>query len=490
MAAKHKRSLRARTAQRTGIAIGDRVPPRAFAIAMGMVVLVGAVVRIWAARGELWLDEIWSFRVVHLLPGPVGILTGLHHDNNHHLNSLYLYFLPETTHWMLYRLHSIVAGIGSIVLAATIARQAGRTAAMAAAVMTASSFFLVLYSSEARGYSLAIFFALLCVVLAERDFKEPRRTRGLAFAAAATLGICSHTTFLHAYAGLGLWTAVRALRTAGMRQGLTDLARFHALPLVAFSGLYAIDLQFIVKGGGPLTTIPEVMASALSVAFGGPAGGVGRTSLALGAALAGLMSLRIIKRAGSDLWILFAVAIFGAPIAMVMLADTSLLFERYFVVALTFLLLACSWTIAAISSRSIVAAAVLVTLYAGANARLIQPLLELGRGRYLEALADVAATSTRSVPTLGSDHDFRQGRVVGFHLLHMKDGDKVSYQPRETWAGTGPEWILVHSQDPGFTPKPRLIVEGQWPFVFTKLYPASRLSGWTLALYHNEADVR
>src|SRR5678815_3319816 len=103
MAAKHKRSLRARTARRAEVATVDRVPPRAFAIAMGVVVLVGAVLRIWAARGELWLDEIWSFRVVHLLSGPAGILTGLHHDNNHHLNSLYLYFLPETTHWMLYR---------------------------------------------------------------------------------------------------------------------------------------------------------------------------------------------------------------------------------------------------------------------------------------------------------------------------------------------------------------------------------------------------
>lgn len=472
------------------MAAADRVPKRVFAIALTALVLAGAVLRIFAARGELWLDEIWSYRVVHLLSEPGGILTGVHLDNNHHLNSLYLYFVPETMHWTLYRLHSIAAGVASVVLAAIIARRAGRTAALSAALLTASSFVLVLYSSEARGYALAIFFALLCVVIAERHFDDRRLGRGLAFAAAATLGVLSHTTFLHAYAGLLVWTAYRSLRTAGLRRGLVDLALLHAIPLAVFAGLYAIDLQFIAKGGGPLTTIPDVMASALSLAFGGPAAGAGRTVVALGAALTGVISLRIIKRSGSDLWVLFAGVIFGGPLAMVMLADTSLLFERYFVVALTFLLVACSWTIAAIGSRSIVAAACLVALYAGANAVQIRPLVEFGRGRYVDALTDVAAKSTRSVPTLGTDHDFRQGRVVGFYLLHMKDGDTISYQVRDAWSGTGPEWLLVHNQAADFTPKPRLIVEGRWPFVFTKVYPASRLSGWTLALYHNETDAR
>jgi hypothetical protein len=391
---------------------------------------------------------------------------------------------------MLYRVHSIAAGIGCILLAAMIARRAGCTAALAAAVLTASSFLLVLYSSEARGYSLAIFSALLCVVTAERYFEERSVIRALAFAATATLGVLSHTTFLHAYAGLLMWTAFRSLRIGGVRQASMDLASLHLVPVLALAGLYAMDLQFIAKGGGPLTTIPEVIVSALSLTFGGPASGPGRTLVAVGGSLVGLISLRIIKRSGSDLWVLFAGAIFVAPLAMVIFADTSLLFERYFVVALTFLLVACSWTIAAVGSRSIVAAALLVALYAATNAAEMRPLLQYGRGQYLDALTDVAANSTRSGPTLATDHDFRQGRVVGFHLLHMKDGGKISYQVREAWSGPGPEWLLVHNQSPNFKPKSRLMVDGRWPFVFTKVYPASRLSGWTLALYHNETDVR
>jgi len=376
------------------------------------------------------------------------------------------------------------------VLAAMIARRAGRTAALAAAALTASSFVLILYASEARGYALAIFFALLCVVLAERYFEHRSLTRGLGFAAAAAFGVFSHTTFLHAYAGLVVWTAFRAWKTGGVRQGTLDVARLHAIPVAAFAALYAIDLRLLIKGGGPLTTIPEVMASALSIMFGGPAAGAGRTLVALGMVLAGVISVRIIKRSGSDLWILFAVTIFAAPLAMVVAADTSLLFERYFVVALTFLLLACSWTVAAIGSRSIAAAAVVVLVYAGANAVQTRPLVEYGRGGYLDALADIRARSTRPVPTLGTDHDFRQGRVVGFYLLHMKDGGNISYQPREAWNGAGPEWVLVHNQDASFAPKPQLMVSGRWPFVLTKVYPASRLSGWTLALYHNELDAR
>ena len=447
------------------------------------------MLRILAARGELWLDEIWSFRMVHLLASAAGIFTTLHHDNNHHLNSLYLYVLPETTHWMLYRLPAITAGIGSVALAAMIAWRAGRTAAVAAAAFTAFSFLLVLYGSEARGYGMAVFFALLCVLLAERYFASRTLPRGLLFAASAVAGVLSQLTFLHAYTGLVLWTVGRAFRIGRASEAVGDVLRLHSVPVVALVVLYAIDLRFIAFGGGPLTTIPAVMSSALSIAFGGPAAGAGRTVLAVGAIVAGLISLRIIRRSGSDLWLLFGGAVFLAPLMTALMADTSLLFERYFLVALSFLLLSYSWLVAAVAARSFTAALVVIALYVGANVPRLSPLLAYGRGRYMDALADIAADSRRPVPTMGTDHDFRQGRVVGFHLLHMAGGERIKYEPREAWSGDGPEWILVHVPDPDVTPKQRLMVEGRWPFQLTRTYPASELSGWRLALYHNDVNA-
>src|SRR5262249_1679320 len=56
-------------------------------VVVGLVALgLGAlVVRLGCARGDIWLDEIWSLDVVSRLNSAAAILT-LRHDNNHPLN--------------------------------------------------------------------------------------------------------------------------------------------------------------------------------------------------------------------------------------------------------------------------------------------------------------------------------------------------------------------------------------------------------------------
>ena len=69
--------------------------PPVFITTLAIIVSAGALVRIAAAQGELWLDEIWSYRLAHLAASPFAILTSLHNDNNHYLNTLYLRSIPE-----------------------------------------------------------------------------------------------------------------------------------------------------------------------------------------------------------------------------------------------------------------------------------------------------------------------------------------------------------------------------------------------------------
>ncbi|HEY1302347.1 MAG TPA: hypothetical protein VGF24_02280, partial [Vicinamibacterales bacterium] len=47
--------------------------------------------RVIAARGDLWLDELWSLSFARQLDSPLQIWTSIHHDNNHPLNTLYLF---------------------------------------------------------------------------------------------------------------------------------------------------------------------------------------------------------------------------------------------------------------------------------------------------------------------------------------------------------------------------------------------------------------
>ena len=55
-----------------------------------VVVAVGVALRLWAARGELWLDELISlWQAVHASSW-LAIFDGIHSDNNHYLTSLWL----------------------------------------------------------------------------------------------------------------------------------------------------------------------------------------------------------------------------------------------------------------------------------------------------------------------------------------------------------------------------------------------------------------
>src|SRR5262245_53453229 len=55
------------------------------------LVSAGAALRISAAHGDLWLDEIWSLSFARGISAPWETITAIHHDNNHPLNTLALF---------------------------------------------------------------------------------------------------------------------------------------------------------------------------------------------------------------------------------------------------------------------------------------------------------------------------------------------------------------------------------------------------------------
>ncbi len=54
--------------------------------------ILAGILRAFAARGELWLDEIWSLVTVRqTIKNPIEIITVLKLDNNHFINSLLIW---------------------------------------------------------------------------------------------------------------------------------------------------------------------------------------------------------------------------------------------------------------------------------------------------------------------------------------------------------------------------------------------------------------
>jgi hypothetical protein len=437
-----------------------------------------------AARGELWLDEIWSFRLAGLQSGPFAVITAIHHDNNHHLNSLYLYFVRESGSWILYRLHVIAAGTATVILAGIITKRAGDRAAVAAMLLSAASFPLVLYSTEARGYALAVFFAFLAIPLADRYFVVGRAVWAVAFGVVSVLGLLSQLTFLHAYAGFVVWTAYRVgLRP--LRRAVTAFASFHAVPIVSLTALYWIDLRHMVVGGGPNLAASTVAARTLSLALGGPDDGPFRAVVVAAAIVLTAASILEVRRSGSHMWVLFLVTIVVAPAVTFTFGGSHLLYERYFLVSMAFLLLASGWTAAAMARRSLPVAVVAAAAFMIGNGARTAGLVRDGRGSYTPALTHIADRAVQHPVTVGGDHDFRQGRLVEFYRRFVPAGQDIEYHQLFEWAVAGPEWYLVHSQEPGFQPVSDLALEGGRRYILSVAYRHSGPSGWSLAVYHN-----
>ena len=84
------------------------------------LLLVSAGLRLLAARGDLWLDELWSLSFARQMTSPLDVWTAIHHHNNHPLNTLYLFVVVHLAGAhaspMFFRLLSLVSGAAMLVV--------------------------------------------------------------------------------------------------------------------------------------------------------------------------------------------------------------------------------------------------------------------------------------------------------------------------------------------------------------------------------------
>ena len=419
-------------------------------LAIAVLLAAGTIARIWVAAGELWLDEIWSLSFAREMTAPWQVLTAIHHDNNHPLNTLSLWAAVKIAGAhaapLVFRLLPLATGLGTIVLLfLTERRSVDREAPAApwlAAIVAATSYLGVVYSTEARGYAPAAFFAVAAFAYVRQRRMDSPRER-FVFAALCVLGILSHLTFLFVYAGLAAWTLVRRVDGWHWRTWIT----LHQLPATAIAGVYLIDARKLVYGGGPPFSVPEVIGRGLSLLAGGPASGPWLIAAAVAMIAVAAYGLVVVARRRRDEAVFFAAALVLAPAAVLSVYHARYLDVRYFFVLFPFVWLLGARGLARLAAAGrigqLAAAALLAVSFAGNVSNTI-PLLRDGRGHYMEIVSTMARLTPGETITVGSDHDFRNSLVLEYYAEKLPADRRVIYVPSASWTPASPEWIVTH----------------------------------------------
>ena len=461
-------------------------------IPIAVVIGLAALVRLAATWNDLWLDEIWSLNLLGPLHSPIEIVTSLHHDNNHVLNSVFLYLLrPLGSDW-LYRVPALLAGIATVALGAWVARlddvpgTSPQTRALIAAIVLGVSLPLIQYSSEARGYALALAFGLGAIALAIRDDVRPMSTVAPAVWVLLILAFLSHALALHVMTALGAWTAVRAIRRDGWLRGAGTVAWWLAVPFAAFAAFWAYFLRGITVGGGNRPGIGPPLAKAVTVMAGLPFDTpiVVSFALALTIAAAGFW---VIAQRKSDLWVLFAVGMIVSPAVLAIVQPTDNYAERYFLMSMLLWLLLTAQSLAWLVARgggARIAAFVALAAFGVANATRVATLLRDGRGSYQEAIRWMVTHTTGDTTLIASDHDFRNRLVVEYYGPRMSK--PVRYVSR---ADASPTQWYVWQKSPGEAPPIPRVAIPRGTYRLVKTYPTAPLSGLTWYVYERESPA-
>jgi hypothetical protein len=175
-------------------------------IAIGAITLLGLALRIAAAQGALWLDEAWSAVTAHDVGTPLGVFLQINHDNNHHLNTLWLQLVGLDAAPWLQRGLSIVTGTAAIAVAAAIGARLGKAAAVCMALLLAVSPLLVTYGAEARGYAPMVLALLTAALIVARWLDDSaQRVPAVGLAVTVLLGMFSQLTMAFGLVAVALW---------------------------------------------------------------------------------------------------------------------------------------------------------------------------------------------------------------------------------------------------------------------------------------------
>ena len=444
-----------------------------------------------AARGDLWLDEIWSIMIAREAASPADILFKFRHDNNHVLNTLFQYVIGEQKVLYVHRLPAVAAGIGSLWLVGKITRMRGEAERLFATLMMGTSYPLILLFSESRGYAPAIFFSLLCLTVLLDDRPRPKAFKVGLFWMASIIAILSHATFVIVLASLSSLLVVQQLhQRTDLNTKRMQFFLYLSVPVVSVAAIYFYFFRDIQFGGGPIFGKWEVICRAASLALAMPTGAVwGTLALAMVAGVTAVGTFQLYRERSAQ-WIFFPVVLFVAPAVLITVTQPTYLYFRYFIVCIPFFYILLGYLLAGYyrsGSKTIKGIIVCcLALFVLAQGQRIVPLLRLGRGNYSAAVEYIIANSAKEDVGIGSDHDFRNKVLLAFYTGLLSGQHRFYYVDQPDWKRSAPDWMITHSWDPTLRPPKRLSIPGVGKYRFAQAYRSAANSGWHWFLFRLE----
>ena len=458
---------------------------------------VGTALRVFAAHNDLWFDEVWTLKLLRERVHSFGdVFINLKHSNNHHLCSLWMWLVGQNASAIVYRLPCVFASIGTIVLAGLIGLRQSRLVGCIAVILTSWSYLLIHFGTEARGYSMVIFFALLAWY-ALQEFEQRRSWFWIiVFWSAVVMGFLAHLEFVVCLAGLVVWSLWRFTRNPSMwRRALLDLFALFTVPAVLLLVFYFVSIRGMEVPGGPTYRFLPLLIKTASYTVGGPGSGVVAGIIALLAVAALCVAMIYLKYDGDDRWIFYAV-VFITPLVLVAIARPEQLYVRYFMISVAMSLLLFSSASALTSCRGATGLAigfVVLAFYVTGNAANTMNLFRFGRGQYLTALRFIETNSKDKKILVSSSSDLGNGALVNYYKQYLDRPNDLKYVDQETLRkdyvrtggrSLGAEWLILHLHD--FTKPPaRVADEYGNGYQLVTVYQYSDLSGSSWLLYHN-----
>lgn len=459
-----------------------------------ILILVGVIFRTAGIFNDFSLDEIWSYDMATASASAWGALITT--VENHPLNNLFIYLMGEQRFWWIYRIPSLIASLAALGVIATAARNMRRMEGTALLLFFSLSYLMVLYGSEARGYSAMILFSLLAWCFLERYLAGGPARDAFGYSACVILSFLAHFGAVQFFMAAAAWSSLLILERNGMKKGFVRAFSLNAGPALFIASAWILHLRYLEKASGNVFHPLDLIVNTVCLGFGAPplSSSSPEMTLALVPTAAVIVAFVLreiieLRREHEPRWSYYLLAIFIVPILTVVSLNRESVEPRYFLISVVFAWFVIAGALERWARRDLFGRTLALGFLAAftvGNLLYLRTFMEHGRGHYLAALEYIAQNRQQgaSATVVSGDFDFRNRMIIDFYRKYLPDIE-LRYAGKDSPDRADAMWYFAHSQDPEYRAAPEVSESGR-RFRLMKVFPYTYGSGWTWYLYRAE----
>jgi hypothetical protein len=450
-----------------------------------LLFVTGIILRSLAAQGELWLDEVWNIQAIRNLHSPLEVYTSPNKMDGHSsIFSILLFFLPSHATDLVYRTPSLLFSFITLIVIFANSTQDIKLRLLTLTLFC-YSYLLILYGTEARGYSGMLMFLALAHTSFEKIARKNATNIDLAlFATATCLGFLFHYSIIIWFFGVIL---AFLLTTIIDRQIIkTKTALTLAIPSTFILIIYFVIVRHLPAGSGPHPSFLDTYLNLISITWGGPPISLFAPYSIVAALIYGMLFLWITSSEVSlllkdnklvALYYLFTIII--APILLTLVVQPEIILPRYFLsISLIFLALLAQHIY---RTRNFI----YLIIFLLGNIILNFNLARDQRGSYNNIIRYMLTYNDNPNHKLEilTDHNFRHEMMLNYYspgrIKVVKNDDHLSNVPawylahELDWFASHPATITLENKKLGTKEKYQLKLQSK----------STPLSGWQNLLY-------